>query len=266
MGDGVLVGHRGGEGPAALVLHGGPAMPDYTKGLAAELRDLFTTIRYTQRGVAPSTVEGPYTIESHSSDALAVLDHLGIDRAWAVGHSWGGHLALHLAVAHPERLLGIVAIDPLGAFDIFEEMGENIRRRLTPEQRARVDEVEQLRRDGKATEADLRDRMEMIWPQYFAHPEQAPPPPRTSIGTESSRDTNASIRAHFERGTLEYGLPGIRLPVLVVYGPQGPVPAWSAERTAALVPGGRAEAVPASGHFPWWETPGEVRRIVGEFL
>lgn len=49
------------------------------------------------------------------ADAIAVLDQLGIDRAWAVGHSWGGHLALHLAVSRPDRLLGVVCIDALGA-------------------------------------------------------------------------------------------------------------------------------------------------------
>jgi pimeloyl-ACP methyl ester carboxylesterase len=36
---------------------------------------------------------------------------------WGSGsrlHSWGGHLALRLAAAHPERLLGVLAVDPLG--------------------------------------------------------------------------------------------------------------------------------------------------------
>ncbi len=87
VGDGVLVGRRGGAGPPALVLHGGPGMTDYTDGLVSELRGLFSTIRYTQRGAPPSTVGPPYSIESHCADALAVLDHAGVDRAWAVGHS-----------------------------------------------------------------------------------------------------------------------------------------------------------------------------------
>ena len=99
----------------ALLLHGGPGLPDYMDGCAAELGNLFTTIRYTQRGVAPVDVGGPYTVEAHMADALAILDAFGLEQAWAIGHSWGGHLALHLAVAHPERLYGIVCVDPLGA-------------------------------------------------------------------------------------------------------------------------------------------------------
>jgi len=267
VGGGTLVGHRGGEGPPALVLHGGPAIPDYTKGLAGELSGLLTTLRYTQRGTAPSTTGPPYTIESHMSDALAVLDHFGVDRAWAVGHSWGAHLALHLAVARPERLLGVVAVGALGAFgrEAFAAQNETLRRDLTPEQWARVGEVEELRHRGEATEADLLERWGLIWPSYFADPDRAMPLP-DRIGAECSRETNASIAEHFERDTLRRALPSVEVPMLFVHGELDLVPLWSAEQTAALVPGARCEAIPGCGHFPWWDRPGEVRRIVGEFL
>jgi pimeloyl-ACP methyl ester carboxylesterase len=263
---GVLVGARGGDGLPALVLHGGPAIPDYTEGLADELSGLLSATRYTQRGVAPSEASGPYTIEAHCEDAIAVLDSLGIDRVWLVGHSWGAHLALHLAIARPQRLHGVVAIGALGAFpDGLGEMGETMDRRLTAEQRARVAEVEWLRREGRATEDDLRERWEVVWPLYFADPARAlPTPPRA--GADCSREANASIVEHFDRGTLLRGLPGVRLPMLFVHGVLDPLPPWSAERTAALVPGAALALIPECGHFPWAERPGEVRRIVGEFL
>jgi proline iminopeptidase len=266
VGDGVLVGRRGGEGPPALVLHGGPAVPDYTRGLAAEVGGVLSTYRYTQRGVSPSTVEGPYTIESHAADAIAVLDHFSLERAWAVGHSWGGHLALHLAVMRPERLLGVIAVDPLGAYgEVFAEMSANLTRGLTGEERARVEKVEERRRRGEATEEEIQERFALIWPQYFADPaavQQLPP----RIGRECSTDTNASIAEHFARGTLVDGLPSVRLPMLFVHGVFDPLPLSSVERTAALVPGARVETIPECGHFPWWERPGETGRIVGEFL
>lgn len=266
VGDGVLVGRRGGEGPPALVLHGGPGVPDYTVGLAAEIGDVLSTYRYTQRGVPPSRVGGPYTIESHAADATAVLDHFGIERAWAVGHSWGGHLALHLAVTYPDRLLGVIAVDPLGAYgDVFAEMGKNLMRGLTPEERARVEEVEERRRRGEATEEEIHERFTLIWPSYFADPATVTEmPPR--VGRECSTDTNASIAEHFARGTLVDGLPSVRLPMLFVHGALDPVPLASVERTAALVPGARLETIAECGHFPWWERPGETGRIVAEFL
>jgi pimeloyl-ACP methyl ester carboxylesterase len=202
----------------------------------------------------------------HAADALAVLDHLGIERAWAVGHSWGGHLALHLTVAHPERVFGVVGVSPLGAFrDAFEPMGEALRRPLSEEQRARVDQVEELRKAGLATGEDLRDRWALLWPQYFAHAEHVTGLP-ARVGSQCSADTNASISEHFERGTLARALPYVSLPVLFVHGADDPLPLSSVERTAALVPEARVHVIADCGHFPWWERPGEIRRSVGEFL
>jgi proline iminopeptidase len=257
---GVLRGHRGGEGPSALLLHGGPAVGDYTGGAARELGELFHTFRYTQRGTLPSNGDPPYEIESHMADALAVLDYFGIDRAWAVGHSWGAHLALHLLVAHPERLLGVVCIAALGAFDVFREQDANLRRGLTDAQVARVVEIEDARRRGEATEADLVERFALLWPQFFADREHAPPSLIEHVGARCSAETNFSIADHLRRGTLVHGLPRTRLPALFVHGTLDALPVRSASDTAALIPGAIIATIEGCGHFPWLECPGELRR------
>ena len=89
---GVLKGHVGGEGPPALLLHGGAAVTDYMDGCARELDRVFRTMRYQQRGTYPSEADPPYSIETDIADAVRVLDRFAIDRAWVVGHSWGGIL------------------------------------------------------------------------------------------------------------------------------------------------------------------------------
>jgi proline iminopeptidase len=265
VGDGSLVGCAAADGAPALLLHGGPAIPDYMGPVALELEGLFATMRYTQRGVPPTTVGGPYSIESHMDDALAVLDARGVERAWAIGHSWGGHLALHLLVAHPERLLGVIAIDPLGAFDVFEEQGRRMQRRLSADEIARVGEIEELRRTGNVTDDELIERWGLLWPQFFLHEELASAPPK-HVGPACSIGTNASIFAHLELRTLERRLPDACLPVLIVHGVQSPLAVESAERTAALIPGAVFEPVDECGHFPWIEQPDSVRRAVERFL
>jgi proline iminopeptidase len=153
-----LRGAAGGSGPAALLLHGGPGVPDYTAPLAAELAPFVTTLRYTQRGVDPSDAGPPYSVEVHARDAVAVLDAHGIDRAWAIGHSWGGQLTLHLAVAHPERLLGIICIDPLGASsDALEEFRQNFGTRMPAEAWARAEELDARSEDNDLS-VDERER------------------------------------------------------------------------------------------------------------
>ena len=46
---------------------------------------------------------------------VAVLDGSGWDRAYLMGHSWGGYLVFHAAVSIPERLSEMLSVDPLGA-------------------------------------------------------------------------------------------------------------------------------------------------------
>jgi pimeloyl-ACP methyl ester carboxylesterase len=262
--DGVaLVGHVGGNGAPALLLHGGPALPDYMGGCAEELENLFTTIRYTQRGVAPSGLAGPYTVERHLADALAVLDSFRLQKAWAIGHSWGGHLALHLAVAHPDRLLGVVCIDTLGASnEVFDDFRASLTKGLSPEQLARFEELEEIDRKGEATEAELVEAFTIIWPAYFFDPAKAPPPP-TSRGVECAAGTFASVLDHFEAKTLEEGLPKLpRMTVLFAHGIQDPLPLRASLDTAKLIRGARVARVPQCGHFPWIEQPGFTNRAL----
>jgi pimeloyl-ACP methyl ester carboxylesterase len=57
---------------------------------------------------------GDYTIAAMAGDVAAVADTLGLDRFVLVGHSIGGGVALAYAGAHPDRVAGLVLVDPIG--------------------------------------------------------------------------------------------------------------------------------------------------------
>jgi pimeloyl-ACP methyl ester carboxylesterase len=266
-----LRGSAGGSGPAALLLHGGPGVPDYTAPLAAELALFVTAVRYTQRGVGPSDAGPPYSVEVHTRDAIAVLDANRIDRAWAVGHSWGGQLALHLAVAHPKRLLGIVCIDPLGASgDPLEEFRHNFATRMPAAAWTRAEELDARSEDNDLS-VDERERAALeshhvIWPYYFADPSVAGRDYLARYGVECAAQTTASVKEHFERRTLADGLPSARLPALFIHGEDDPLPVRCSTETAALMPDATVALVPDCGHFPWLEHPGAVADAVKPLL
>src|ERR1700753_1334612 len=71
----------------------------------------YQCVTYAARGYPPSDVPtdpGAYSQERAVTDAIAVLDGLGIGQAHVVGLSMGGFTALHLAFAHPQRVRSAV--------------------------------------------------------------------------------------------------------------------------------------------------------------
>ncbi|QPM91880.1 alpha/beta fold hydrolase [Pseudooceanicola algae] len=66
---------------------------------------------YRGRGLSAWTGAGTYTIPTESQDALALLDHLGLDRAAILGTSRGGLIAMVLAATAKDRLLGVALND-----------------------------------------------------------------------------------------------------------------------------------------------------------
>jgi len=98
------------------------------------------------------------------ADALAVLDASAIDDAWIVGHSWGGHLALHLACAYPERVTGLVLIDSLGALRDggMAELGTNVMAQMTADEQARYEEIDRREEEGTATEEESLEGVRVL--------------------------------------------------------------------------------------------------------
>ena len=258
---GSLTGWRAGSGPPVVILHGGPGLSDYTEALADELVDGFTVYRYQQRGLAPSTSIGPFTIETHIADALAVLDLVEDAPPFLIGHSWGGHLAMHLAAAHPDRLLGLVVVDPLGVVgdggeaDMVRIMGE----RTPPQAAERAAELDARAMRGEGTPGDALEALSLVWPAYFATPEKAPPMPAMRMSLACYAETWNSIHHELGRPTLPGLLGRFRAPTVFVLGAESPIPPRHGIASAALIPGAQTDVLDGCGHFPWLERTGAIR-------
>jgi proline iminopeptidase len=260
---GVIAGIRSGQGFPLLVLHGGPGVSDYTGLLAGELAG-WTALRYTQRGVAPSTASGPFTIDQHVADAIAVLDQHDAGPAAVLGHSWGGYLAMQLAAAAPERVAGLLLVDSLGGAGDggFAAFGAEMDARVGPEVLAEVTALDELVATSPGTpEADAAvvKSFGLMWPGYFADPSSAPPPPANMrVSPECYTGTFESIQAAQADGRLANQLAGYRGPVEIVAGAASPFPSGTVTSTAALFSDARVSVVPGGGHLPWLDRPGCV--------
>lgn len=261
---------RAGVDPPAVLLHGGPCLSaSYLEPLVPELTGVFSPILYQQRGLPPTTIAEPFTVEANVADAEAVIDQAAGGRAWIVGHSWGGHLALHLLVACPERIAGAIIIDPLGAhMEVLGEFGERLLAPMTDAQRARAGEIEARENAGTATAEESRESLRLFWPSYFADPATAPAMPDLELSPAGFVATMASVQEHAEAGTLVRGLPGVpaEIPVLFVHGSESPMPVRASTDTAKLLPHARVDLVAGAGHFVWLERPDEVRESIRAFV
>lgn len=103
---------HGDDGTPLVLLHGGVMTIDLT------FADLVPTLARRHRVIAVETqahgrtadIDRDITYPNMAGDIVALLDHLGIDRAHVLGHSMGGGTTLELAVSHPDRLRSIVPI------------------------------------------------------------------------------------------------------------------------------------------------------------
>ncbi len=245
------------------MLHGGPGLTDYLPLLSDEVAD-WRWISYQQRGLPPSVSAGPYTLEQHVSDAIAVLDELGVDRAVVLGHSWGGYLAMQLAAARPDRVSGLVIVDPLGAVGDggVAEMGNQLADRLAA---AAVDEHAQVQArlsTPDRSDEDFRRSLELLWPGYYADPATAPAMPDfIACSIDSYLGGFASVADQIAAGFAER-LRTVQVPAVFVLGERSPMPLSQGEQTAALLPHSEVQIVPEAGHLPWHEQPGCIAQAL----
>lgn len=265
---GVLAGWIDGNGPPALLLHGGPGLGyEYLDPIVAELQMDFRVATFQQRGLEPSTLQGPFTISQAIDDVVSVLDGLGWDRALVVGHSWGAHLALRFTAVHPGRILGTLAIEPIGVVDDGGRVSfeTELIARVPAERRGRLDELRALEEAGEATLEETAEGMAITWPFYFADPEAAPPMPSKRF----SNEVFASLAAEMDAGSdgIATALASTRVPYCMLVGGASPIPWGQAARaTADLSPHASLKVVPGAGHFVWFEAPGSVRAAALDVL
>jgi lipase len=100
-----------GDGPEPLIL---------LHGITAQHRAFNAAARYLSRSLVGVDLRGRgdsdkpetgYGLETHASDVVRVLDHVGLQGAVILGHSMGGFVALKTAISYPERVRALVLLD-----------------------------------------------------------------------------------------------------------------------------------------------------------
>ena len=103
-----------GQGPLIILLHGFPEFSGIWNPYFAHLSQEFQVVAPDMRGYNLSSQPEPisdYQIEILMTDIVNLVKALGHQRAFLVGHDWGGLLSWYLAAHHPETFSKVTIIN-----------------------------------------------------------------------------------------------------------------------------------------------------------
>ncbi len=223
----------------------------------------YRTITYAARGFLPSDVpEDPasYSQGRAADDILAILDHLGIEKAHICGLSMGGFATLHFGFRHPTRALSLCVAG----------CGYGAEPEMRTTFRAEADAVvASLRADGMAAFAEryaygpTRVQFEAKDPRGFAT-FKAQLAEHSALGS-----ANTQLGCQKERPSLYHlqaEMAALSVPTLVLTGDEDwpcLAPGLLMKRT---IPSAALSVMPNCGHTINLEAPDEFNRIVGDFV
>ena len=256
----------GSPSPNVVLLHGFGSSTFSWRKVAGPLGETTQVTAFDLPGFGfserPAVTEAsnPYTPQAQLELTLGLINGLGVERAVLVGHAAGAALAVEIALAHPERVAGLVLVGPVlqsggpsalvrAVFNTpqAERVGPYIVRQFAEEPG-----LELLRRTyadpSSLTDADVAG---------YRKPFRATNWDRALWEvTKADRPTNLLPR-----------LGELQAPTLVVAGAEdGVVPPEQHRQVADAIEGAQIEVLAGCGHAPQEECPQEFLGAIEPWL
>jgi 3-oxoadipate enol-lactonase len=250
----ILPHDEAGSGPAIVLLHAGIAdrtmwsehlEPLAQAGYRAVAMDL------SGFGEAPVTAgeQAPWI------DVLATMDRLGIHEAVLVGNSFGGAVALRIAVVSPERVSALALISaPAPGFDASPELEAAWAAEERALERGDIDAaLAAVVETWTLPDAPAELRERVVDMQRQSYEQQADAEGVTAAADPLDEDPDALAR--------------LEIPTLVAAGEHDkPDFTEGARALAERLPNARLETIAGAGHLAPLETPEAFRELLLEFL
>jgi proline iminopeptidase len=268
-----------GDGPAVVVVHGGPDFDhEYLLPELDRLADVRRLVYYDQRGRGRSFAgeADDVTMRGEVEDLDAVRRELGLGSISVLGHSWGALVAMEYALAFPAAVSHLVLISPAPA---SPDDATYLRGRWRASRSAEQSEaMAALVADPALQRGDV-DADAAYYRIHFAAAFHRPELVEEVVGRLRRGFTSAGIVAaraieeHLYDETWrspEYDLltrlGQLRVPTLILHGDGDLIPLELARHIADAIPGARLDVVRDCGHFAYLEQPEATFRAVARFL
>jgi pimeloyl-ACP methyl ester carboxylesterase len=221
--------------------------------LLAEQR--YRLVSLDWRGFGESDIVGAITtMDVLAGDVVALMDHLGIEKAVLCGLSLGGYVAFACLRQYAPRIAGLILADTRPAAD-------------TPERRDNREEVARLAEtSGTTAIADLQ-LSRLISDYTREHDPLVETRLRQMINAATVPGIAATSRGMALRADSSDLLAGISCPTLVITGEQDAIiPPSEAQAYAASIPNAQFVTIPNAGHLSNLEQPNIFVASISSFL
>ena len=220
-------------------------------------------ITYGARGYPPSDVPedvGRYGQAIAVSDAIAVLDGLGIAKAHVVGLSMGGFAALHFALRHPDRALSIVAAGAgYGAEKAYEDYFRGVSAKVAEGFETRGADAFGASYALGASRVQFQNKDPRGWRAFIDRLKQ-----HSQVGAAATmRGVQARRPSLYD---LEDGLRDMQVPTLLVVGDEDDHCIQPGIYLKRILPACGLVVLPKTGHAVNLEEPALFNQFVAEFL
>ncbi len=223
----------------------------------------YRCITYAARGYPPSDV--PETPDAYSqdlavSDAIAVLDGLGIEKAHIVGLSMGGFTALHLGLRHADRCLSLtIAGAGYGCEPGREEFFRNVSLTVADNfEKLGAKDFARIYGSG-ASRVQFQNKDPRGWAEFVAR-----------LATHSTTGAALTMRGVQARRPsfyeLEAELKEMKIPSLIMNGDEDDHCLQPGFYLKRILPAAGLAVLPKTGHTLNLEEPQLFNTILGEFL
>lgn len=239
---------QSGSGEPLILIHGGESDRNALRVLFPHLGDGVRAIAYDQRDSGESVnPDEPYDVADLAQDLASFIEALGLEKAHILGVSFGGAVAIHTALGHPERVSSVSLVATLpraaGAIDRASEVGN-----LDPEQRRAAMFELLFTPEGIRTNPDLVGLASRAL-------------------TDRPRELMARRIAAVAQHDVVDQLASLQVPALVVHGTDDPIAPFAlAELTAERIPNAVLRTIAGGRHGIATEYADEVAGFVREFI
>lgn len=197
---------------------------------------------------------GQYLVEFFVDDLIALMDHLGLDRACLCGLSMGGYTALRAVEREPSRFSGLILCDTKSTPDTN---GAKINR---------ASQIKTILEGKKAQFADAQLKA-LLAPESFERNKQDVEKIRKKIVSTKDAGLIGVLIALAARTDSSESLGSIAVPTLIVVGERDRVtPLSDAELMHSRIRGSRLEIIRGAGHLSDIENSAGFNSVLQEFL